>query len=59
MYCVYGNISWYIRGGPLFGGGPLLGGFVIGGSTVVIERRARCDAQPRAQPTSHVELVTK
>ena len=35
MYCVYGNSSWYINGGPLFGGGPLLGGSVIGGSTVV------------------------
>ena len=34
MYCVYGNSSWYINGGPLFGGGPLLGGSVIGGSTV-------------------------
>ena len=34
MYCVYGNSSWYIHGGPLFGGGPLLGGSVIGGSTV-------------------------
>ena len=34
MYCVYGNCSWYIHGGPLFGGGPLLGGSVIGGSTV-------------------------
>ena len=31
MYCVYGNSSWYIHGGPLFGGGPLLGGSVIGG----------------------------
>ena len=37
MYCVYGNSSWYINGGPLFGGGPLLGGSVIGGSTVVGE----------------------
>ena len=36
MYCVYGNSSWYINGGPLFGGGPLLGGSVIGGSTVYI-----------------------
>ena len=35
MYCVYGNSSWYINGGPLFGGGPLLGGSVIGGSTVL------------------------
>ena len=26
MYCVYGNSSWYINGGSLFGGGPLLGG---------------------------------
>ena len=26
MYCVYGNSSRYIHGGPLFGGGPLLGG---------------------------------
>ena len=26
MYCVYGNSSWYIHGGPLYGGGPLLGG---------------------------------
>ena len=34
MYCVYGNSSSYIHGGPLFGGGPLLGGSVIGGSTV-------------------------
>ena len=34
MYCVYGNSSWYIHGGLLFGGGPLLGGSVIGGSTV-------------------------
>ena len=35
MYCVYGNSSRYIHGGPLFGGGPLLGGSVIGGSTVL------------------------
>ena len=34
MYCVYGNSSWYINGGPLFGGGTLLGVSVIGGSTV-------------------------
>ena len=34
MYCVYGNSSWYINGGALFGGGPLLGGSVIGGFTV-------------------------
>ena len=34
MYCFYGNSSWYINGGALFGGGPLLGGSVIGGSTV-------------------------
>ena len=34
MYCVYGNSSWYVHSGPLFGGGPLLGGSVIGGSTV-------------------------
>ena len=34
MYCVYGNSSWYIRGGPLYGGGPLLGGSVIGSPTV-------------------------
>ena len=34
MYCIYGNSSWYIRGGPLYGGCPLLGGSVIGGSTV-------------------------
>ena len=36
MYCVYGNSSWYIHGGPLFGGGPLLGGSVIGGSIVFV-----------------------
>ena len=35
MYCVYGNISWYIHGGPLFGKGPLLGESVIGGSIVL------------------------
>ena len=35
MYCVYGNSSCYINGGPLFGEGPLLGGSVIGGSTVL------------------------
>ena len=35
MYCVYGNSSRYIHGGPLFGGGLLLGGSVIGGSTVI------------------------
>ena len=34
MYCIYGNSSWYIHGGPLYGGGPLLGGSVIRGSTV-------------------------
>ena len=34
MYCVYGNSSWYIHDGLLFGGGPLSGGSVIGGSTV-------------------------
>ena len=34
MYCVYRNSSWYIHGGPLYGGGPLLGGFDIGGPTV-------------------------
>ena len=36
MYCVYGNSSWYINGGSLFGGGPLLGRSVIGGSTVYV-----------------------
>ena len=36
MYCIYGNSSWYINGGPLFGGGPLLGGSVIGGFTVYV-----------------------
>ena len=35
MYCVYGNSSWYIHGGPLFGGGPLLGGSFSGGFTVL------------------------
>ena len=34
MYFVYGNSSWYIHGGPLYGGGSLLGGSIIGGSTV-------------------------
>ena len=41
MDCVYGNSSWYIHGGPLFGGGLLLGGSVIGGSTV-ISLRLKC-----------------
>ena len=34
MYCIYGNSSWYIHSGLLFGEGLLLGGSVIGGSTV-------------------------
>ena len=35
LYCVYGNSSWYIHWGPLYGECLLLGGSVIRGSTVL------------------------
>ena len=49
MYCVYGNSSWYIYSGPLYGGGPPLGGSVVGGSTVISE--SILELMPLRSPT--------